>query len=375
MRANDGGARGPLDRLRASLAPSPRDVEALVQQEKVRTIHYGIGAIGAEVVRTIATSLEIDIVGAIDANPAKSGRDLGEAAGVGHTMGISVSYEAEPVLRDVYADVVVHCTGSSLTEVFPQLLAIVSSEKSVVSSCEELSFPWTRYSDAAQKLDRKAREAGVRVLGTGVNPGFVMDFLPLVLATASQQVKSVRVRRVVDIGTRRIQLQRKAGAGLSVKGFQEGASAGSIGHVGLRESALMIADTFGWKLHDLSETLEPVVAQERRKTEFLSVERGYVLGLRQSAVGLISEQEVVRLDLEMSLGATQPADSIEIEGRPPIRLTIPGGIAGDIATASIIANCVPAIARSRSVGLLSMRDLPLIPYFRPSVSPERGPIE
>src|SRR5712691_1478287 len=185
MRVSDGGARGPLDRLRASLAPSTRDVAAPVQQEKVRTIHYGIGAIGAEVVRTVANSLEIDIVGAIDANPAKSGKDLGEAAGVGHTMGISVSYEADPLLRDVYADVVVHCTGSSLTEVLPQLLAIVASEKSVVSSCEELAFPWTRYSDVAHKLDRKAREAGVRVLGTGVNPGFVMDFLPLVVATAS----------------------------------------------------------------------------------------------------------------------------------------------------------------------------------------------
>lgn len=366
---------GPLERLRASLAPSVRDAEAAFQQEKVRTIHYGIGAIGAEVVRTIANSLEIDIVGAIDANPAKAGKDLGEAAGVGHTMGIPVSYEAEPMLRDTYADVVVHCTGSSLTEVLPQLLAIISSEKSVVSSCEELSFPWTRYSDMAQKLDRKAREAGVRILSTGVNPGFVMDFLPLVLATASQQVKSVRVRRVVDIGTRRIQLQRKTGAGLSVKGFQEGASAGSIGHVGLRESALMIADTFGWKLDDFAETLEPVIARDKRRTEFLSVERGYVLGLRQSAVGMISDQEVVRLDLEMTLDAKNPHDAIEIEGRPPIKLTIPGGIAGDIATAAIIANCVPAIARTRSVGLLSMRDLPLIPYYRPRPSPQHESIE
>ena len=366
---SDRGASNPLDRLRAALSPAARNAEAYVQQDKIRTIHYGIGAIGADVVRSILNSPEIEIVGAIDAGPSKAGKDLGEAAGIGHTLGIPVSFEAEPLLKEVYADVVVHCTGSSLTEVYPQLMSIVSAEKSVVSSCEELSFPWVRYPDISAKIDRRARETGVRVLGTGVNPGFVMDILPLVMMTVCQQVKSVRVQRVVDVATRRIQLQRKAGLGLSVAGFQQGASAGVVGHVGLRESVLMIADTLGWRLDDVAETLEPVIARERRKTEYFSVERGYAVGLRQAACGLVSGQEVIRLDLEMSLGAKNPRDVIEIDARPPVHLTIPGGIHGDVATASIIANCLPAIARSRMVGLLSMRDLPVLPYFRPRPQP------
>lgn len=131
----------------------------------------------------------------------------------------------------------------------------------------------------------------------------------------------------------------------------------------------MVADTLGWRLDDVSETLEPVIAQERRRTEYFSVERGYALGLRQSACGLVSGQEIIRLDLEMSLGAKDPRDVIEIDGRPPVHLTIQGGIQGDVATAAIIANCVPAIARSRMVGLLSMRDLPVLPYFRPRPQP------
>jgi len=349
----------------SKLTATFRELEAYVQQDKIRTIHYGIGAIGAEIVRAVLNSPEIEIVGAIDAGAAKAGKDLGEVAGVGHTLGISVSYEPEPLLRDVYADVVVHCTGSSLTEVYPQLMSMLAAEKSVISSCEELAFPWVRFPEISQKIDRRARETGVRVLGTGVNPGFVMDLLPLMVATASQHLKSVRVERVVDVATRRIQLQRKVGVGLSVSGFQQAASAGAVGHVGLRESTLMIADTLGWRLDDVSETLEPVIAHERRKTEYFSVERGYALGLRQSARGLVSGQELVRLDLEMSLGAKDPHDSIMIDGRPPIRVVIPGGIQGDIATASIIANCLPAIARSRMTGLLSMRDLPVVPYFRP----------
>jgi 4-hydroxy-tetrahydrodipicolinate reductase len=316
----------------------------------------------------VLNSAEIEIVGAVDPHPSKVGRDLGEVAGAGRTLGIPVSFDAEPLLKDVYADVVVHTTGSALTEVFPQLMTIVSSEKSAVSSCEELAFPWVRYPEISHRLDRRARETGVRVLGTGVNPGFVMDLLPLMIATVCQQVKSVRAERVVDVSRRRIQLQRKVGVGLSDAGFRQGAG-GGIGHVGLRESVFMIADTLGWRLGNVSETIEPVLAKERMKTEFFSVDRGYVAGVRQSAVGLMSGKEAIRLDLEMSLNARDPHDSIEIDAQPPVKLVIPGGVAGDVATASIMANCVMAVARSRQVGLLTMRDLPLLPYFRPRPQP------
>jgi 4-hydroxy-tetrahydrodipicolinate reductase len=346
--------------------PTFRNVEAYVQKERVRTIHFGIGAIGAEVVRAVLASPDIEIAGAIDASPAKAGRDLGEAAGAGRNLGIPVQFEAGPLLRDVYADVVVHTTGSSLTEVYPQIMACIEAEKSVISSCEELAFPWARYPEIARRLHQRARETGVRVLGTGVNPGFVMDLLPLVVATASREVKSVRVERVVDTATRRIQLQRKTGAGLSVKGFQQGASAGSIGHVGLRESVFMIADTLGWALDDVTEEIEPVTAKERMRTEYFSIEKGYVSGLRQVARGLMAGREVIRLHLEMSLGAEDPHDSIELEGLPPLRVVVPGGVPGDLATAAIITNCIPAMARSRSTGLLTMRDLPAAPYFRPA---------
>src|SRR3989304_5467785 len=161
---------------------------------------------------------------------------------------MSGAYDAEPLLKDVYADVVIHTTGSSLTSVYPQLHSIVSSEKSVVSSCEEMAFPWVRYPEISRKLDRRARETGVRILGTGVNPGFVMDFLPLVLATACQPVRAIHVERVVDVSTRRAQLQGKVGVGLSGEGFRRGAAEGSIGHVGLRESLFMIGESLGWRL-------------------------------------------------------------------------------------------------------------------------------
>jgi 4-hydroxy-tetrahydrodipicolinate reductase len=355
----------PFDRAQGR----PWNVEPYVTQERTRTIHYGIGAIGAEVVRLCLNRPEIEIVGAIDAHPAKAGRDLGEAAGAGRSLGITVAYEAEPLLKDVYADVVIHSTGSPLTTVYPQLMSIISSEKSVISSCEELSFPWVRHPEISRRLDRRARETGVRVLGTGVNPGFVMDFLPLVLATACQPVRSIHVERVVDVGARRMQLQSKVGVGLSVEGFQRGASDGSIGHVGLRESLFMIADSMGWRLDDVSETLEPLIARRRYKTEYFSVDRGYVRGLRQSARGVSGGREVVKLELEMSLAAEDPRDVIRIDGTPPVEVRVSGSLQGDQATAAIMTNCIPAVVRSRAVGLLSMRDMPMLPYLRPRPQP------
>jgi hypothetical protein len=363
------GGRFDISERESSFARQPNlDVEAYVQQDKIRTIHFGVGAIGAEVVRAILDNPEIEVVGAVDASPAKAGQDLGEAAGLGRRLGIPVSYHAESLLKDVYADVVIHTTGSSLTEVYPQLLAILDSEKSVVSSCEELSYPWLRYPEISQQIDRKAKETGVRVLGTGVNPGFVMDLLPLMAATVCRQVKSINVERVVDVSRRRMQLQRKVGVGLSLKAFQQAADAGGIGHVGLRESLCMVADTIGWRLDDVVETIEPVVAKKRQNTEYFSVDRGFVMGLKQTASGMLSGKQVARLNLEMSVGAINPRDTIEIDATPPLKLMIPGGIQGDIATASIMANCVPSIARSRLTGLLTMRDLPLVPYFRPSAA-------
>jgi hypothetical protein len=347
----------------------PWNVEPYVTQERIRTIHYGIGAIGAEVVRLCLNRPEIEIVGAIDAHPSKAGLDLGEAAAASRTLGVTVAYDPEPLLKDVYADVVIHTTGSSLTAVYPQLMSIVSAEKSVISTCEELAFPWVRYPDISRKLDRRAHETGVRVLGTGVNPGFVMDFLPLVLATACQQVRTIHVERIVDVGTRRMQLQRKVGVGLSAEGFQRGANEGNIGHIGLRESMFMIADTLGWRLDDVQETIEPVLAETRLTTDYFAVEVGYVRGLKQSVRGITGGHETVRLDLEMSLGAVDPRDVIRIDGDPPIEVRIPGTLQGDQATAAIAANCVPTIARSRSVGLMSMRDMPLVPYLQPRPQP------
>jgi len=331
-------------------------------QEKFRTIHYGIGAIGVEVLKLALQRQDIQVVGAIDTHPHKAGRDVGEVLGLGRNLGVSVSYDAEIFLRNTQADIVVHCTSSHLISVYPQLLQAISSEKNVISSCEELSFPWVGSNELAPKLDRRAKEAGVTILGVGVNPGFVMDVLPLVLTSVCQEVRSIRVKRVVDTATRRGQLQMKTGAGLSPAEFRFRVSDGAVGHVGLRGSLFMIAETMGWQLDEVKETTEPVLATRRFETGAYVVDKGRVAGLQQTAIGVMGGREVIKLDLQMAMGAEDPRDVITIDAKPPINLKISGGVQGDQATAAIMANLIPTVMRARP-GLLTMRDVPLIPFW------------
>jgi 4-hydroxy-tetrahydrodipicolinate reductase len=331
-------------------------------QEKFRTIHYGVGAIGVEVLKLALQRPDIQVVGTIDTHPHKAGRDIGEVLGLGRNLGITVSYDAEIFLRNTTADLVVHCTSSHLISVYPQLLQAISSEKNVISSCEELSFPWVGNTELAPRLDRRAKEAGVTILGVGVNPGFVMDVLPLVLTSVCQEVRSIRVTRVVDTATRRVQLQAKTGAGLSPAEFRFRVSDGAVGHVGLRESLFMIAETMGWHLDEVRETTEPVLASRRWETGAFVVDKGRVAGVQQTALGLMGGREVVKLNLEMSMGAEDPRDVIVIDGEPPINLKIGGGVQGDQATAAIMANLIPTVMHARP-GLLTMRDVPLIPSW------------
>lgn len=330
--------------------------------EKYRTIHYGIGAIGSEVLRLALQRQDIQVVGAIDTHPAKAGRDLGDVLGVGRELGVTVSYDAEAFLRSTAADVVVQATGSHLTAVYPQLMQAVAAEKNVISSCQELAYPWADQGELARKLDRRAKEVGVTVLGAGVNPGFVMDILPLVLTSICQEVRSIAVTRVVDTSSRRAQLQTKTGAGLSAAEFRFRVNDGAVGHVGLKQSLFMIAETMAWQLDEVKESIEPVLADRRWETGAFVVEKGRVAGVRQTAVGLMGGREAIRLDLEMSFGAQNPRDSIVIDGKPPLKLTIAGGIQGDQATAAILVNLIPTVARARP-GLLTMRDLPQVPWW------------
>ncbi|GAC1620997.1 MAG: oxidoreductase [Candidatus Acidiferrum sp.] len=338
-----------------------------ILKKKIRAIQYGCGPIGASIARLMREKKAIEIVGAIDNDPATVGRDLGEVTGAPDApWGVIISANAKEVLGKS-ADIVIHSTSSSLPKVMEQLLACLDAQACIISTCEELSYPYRTYPELAAKLDVTARDLGVALIGTGVNPGFVMDKLVVTLAAISQKIEHARAVRIVDAGKRRLPLQKKIGAGLSLEEFREKVAAGIIKHVGLPESVALVADSLNLGVDEITETIEPVVAAERVRTEFLTVEAGQAAGVHQIARGLTGGVERVYLELQMYVGAKEPADTVELKGHPDIRLVIPGGSPGDIATASVVVNTIPVILDAPA-GLRTSQDLP-IGFFSPEALP------
>ncbi|HXX14787.1 MAG TPA: hypothetical protein VEJ47_07770 [Candidatus Eremiobacteraceae bacterium] len=334
-------------------------------KKKIRAIQYGIGPIGASIVKLLREKESVELVGAIDSDPAKIGKDLAEVVGASDgPWGIKVSGDAKGVLEQS-VDVVMHTTSSSLPKVMDQLLACIDVGSCVVSTCEELSYPYRTHPDLAAKLDKAAKDSGVALVGTGVNPGFVMDKLVITLAAVSQRIDHVKALRVVDASKRRMPLQKKIGAGMTVDEFHAKVREGVIKHVGLPESVAMVADSLGLSVTEITETIEPKVATEHVQTQFLSVEPGQAAGVHQIARGLSDGKELVYMELQMYVGAKDPADTVELKGLPDISLVIPGGSHGDIATASVAVNSIPAVLDAQS-GLRTSRDLP-IGFFPPKL--------
>ena len=328
----------------------------------IRVLHFGLGPIGAGVVRQVAARKGFKIVGAVDIDPAKAGRDLGEVANVGRTLKVTVSADARKAIKSSRPDVVVLCTSSSMKGIMGQVETILNLKTPIVSTTEELSYPTKANMRHARIVHQLAKRARVAVLGTGVNPGFVMDALPIMLTGVCERVDAIRVDRIQDARIRRLPFQQKIGAGLTREQFQKKVDDGSVRHVGLAESVSMIADALGWKLDRVTDEVGPKIAAQTVASEFLAVDAGYVCGIVQDGVGYCGGEPVITLHMEAYLGAPESYDAVTITGSPSITSRIAGGVHGDIATASIVVNSIPKVLEVPP-GLHTMRDMPLPSFF------------
>lgn len=324
--------------------------------EPVPVLLMGLGSIGLEMARLALSKRSLRVVGAVDPDPRKAGQDLSALLDLPQPTGIQV---AATLPAETAARLVLHSTLSFFPDVRGQLAELVDRGWNVVSSSEELSYPFLKYPQEAAELDARAKARGVRVLGTGVNPGFVMDTWPLVMTGLAQETRHVRVERVVDASHRRYNLQKKIGAGMSVAEFEEAMAGGRMGHVGLVESVALIAAGLGWPLERIDEEIGPVVAETATGSDFFDLAPGQVAGLRQTAVGIRGGEEAIALHLEMALGAQNPRDRVILDGRPALDVTVAGGVHGDAATAAVLVNSAPRLLVTEP-GLRTMLDLPLV---------------
>jgi 4-hydroxy-tetrahydrodipicolinate reductase len=324
----------------------------------IRIIQYGLGPIGSAVARHVVERPGLDLVGGVDIDPAKVGKDVGEVIGLDDPLGFTVAARLADVLDRTAADVVLHTTSSYFDLFKDQILEILAAGLDVVSTAEELSFPWLAHAGEAAEIDAAAHKAGKTVLGTGVNPGFIMDALPLFLTAICQRVDRIEVTRVINASTRRGPFQAKIGSGLTVDQFNAKMAAGRMGHVGLPESVGMVFDTLGKELARYESGVEPVVAERPVKTDFFAVEPGQVIGLKQVARGYTEQGEFLTLTFIAALDAGQDGDTVKLVGHPDLEVTL-RGTNGDIATVAIAVNAVRRV-KEAALGLVTMRDLPIV---------------
>lgn len=275
--------------------------------------------------------------------------------------GITVKKPSE--LYTIPGDVCIVTTVSSLDRLYPAIEQCVSCGKHVVSSCEELSYPFASHPALAAKIDALAKQHNVAVLGTGINPGFLMDTLPVLLSGLCRDVKTVRVERHQDSRIRRLPFQQKIGAGLDMDQWVELRDKGKIRHVGFAQSIHLIAHALGWKLDSTDEVIEPVVATRDVSSPLLKVPAGKCCGVRQTAHGYMDGKAVITLELCANNGLEHPHDTVILEGTPNVRSSIGGGVHGDISTSAIIINCVQSLVHAQP-GLRTMTDIPVIHWLK-----------
>jgi 4-hydroxy-tetrahydrodipicolinate reductase len=322
------------------------------------TIHavlVGAGPLGINIYKHALKRNDIQITQVVDIEPMLKGKDMGSHSGLEPT-GILIQ---DKIAETGGVSVAILATVSDLPRIGPQLLTLIEAGLPVVSTCEEMFFPWDNSRDWSETIDRAAKDKNVAVLGTGVNPGFLMDTLPTLMTGVCEHVDRIEVRRYQDAQFRRIPFQKKIGAGLNHDEFEKKKNDGSLRHVGLSESMNFIAYQLGWKLDRTEDRIEPVIAERNMETESLKIISGQVSGIRQTGIGIVNGQEKIKLLFQASVGEPDSYDEIEIFGLPHIRSRILGGVHGDVATCSIILNACKSILKA-SPGLRTMADVPMV---------------
>jgi 4-hydroxy-tetrahydrodipicolinate reductase len=323
----------------------------------MRVIQYGLGPIGSAVARHVVEREGVALVGGVDVDPNKVGQDVGQVVGLDRPLGFVVAARLADLGR-IEADVVLHTTSSYFELFQDQIIEILEAGFDIVSTAEELSFPWLSHAQEAAEIDAVAKRVGKTVLGTGVNPGFLMDALPLYLTAICQQVERIAVTRVINASTRRGPFQAKIGSGMTVDEFEARMEAGRMGHVGLPESMDMVLHTLGKKLTRYESGVEPVVAERSIETDHFEVQPGQVRGLKQVARGYTDDGEFVTLTFIAALEEQADGDTIEIAGRPDLEVRLKG-TNGDLATVAIVVNAIRRV-KEAAPGLVTMRDLPIV---------------
>lgn len=327
-------------------------------KNEIRVVQVGVGPLGKLIVSHIVKERKgLRLVGAIDVDPGLTDRDLGEVCGL-RALGVRVASDAAKVFAATRPDIAIYTTTSFARDLYRQIEPAIRHGVNVVSTCEQLSYPYFAEAALTEKYDRMAVKNGVRIFATGINPGFLMDLRAIVLSTGCTSVRSIEITRVMNASLRRESFQKKIGASMTIMEFNRAIEEGRItGHVGLEESICLIGEALGWELSEIRvEAAEPVIAEKDIISQYYRVKKGRVKGVRQSAYGMKGKQKVVKLRFFAYLDAAPSYDEVHIAGTPEITAKVSPCWHGDYGTVAMVVNLIPAVLNAPP-GVLTITDL------------------
>ncbi len=331
-------------------------------EKRVTVVQWGLGSMGSGCAKMALQKKGLDVVGAIANSPNKAGKDLGEYLGLGKN-GVIISSDAIEVMRRTKPDVVLLATNSFTKEVYPEIKKIIENGSNCITIAEELAYPKASEPELAKQIDELAKLKGVTVLGTGINPGFILDVLIIALTGVCLDVKKIKAARINDLSPFGATVMKSQGVGTTPEQFHKGVEDGTIqGHIGFPQSIHLIAGALGWEVEKVVQTREPIISNKFRETPHVKVEPGMVAGCRHCAQGIVGGKVLIELEhpqqIHPGMEGVATGDYIRIEGTPNINMEIKPEIPGGLGTIALAVNMIPHVLKSKP-GLVTMVDLPV----------------
>lgn len=345
----------------------------------IRVLIVGTGQMGSGMARHVLDTPGLDLAGAYGKRPERAGTDLGRAIGLKHDLGITIDSDLGTAAKRARPDVALQATCSRLEDAWPEIAVLLRAGVSVVSIAEEMAYPACRSPAIAAEMAALARTNDAAVVGTGINPGFVLDLLVVALTGVCSTVEAIAATRVNDLSSYGPTVLEAQGVGLTPDAFEAGLNDGTVtGHFGFPESIAMIAAALGCTVDRIEQTVEPIVSEVRRETPFVTVEPGCVAGTRHTAMGYRDGAPFITLvhpqQVRPELAGVETGDNIELAGTPCLRLSGSPEIPGGAGTVAIAVNMIPRILAALP-GLYTMTELPVPAALLGGARRSAGPVE
>lgn len=332
--------------------------------ENIKILIWGFGAMGRGMAEMLLTKTGVEVVGICDINPQVVGKNFLEVLNINSNhKEVIINNNIDELLAESKADLVLLCTDSFTNKAYPKIKKIASKGINVISTAEEMAYPYVNEPELSKEMDKLAKEHNVTILGTGINPGFIMDLLVVALTGTMSDVKTIEAKRVNSLSPFGKTVMEEQGVGITPKEYEERLKNNELaGHVGFKESIYMIGDALGFKIDDFKQQMSPIITDIDRKSKYGEAKKGNLAGIDMRGQGFINNKPVINMihpqQIEPEMAGINTGDYITIKGNPNINMSINPEISGGIGTIAMCVNMIPHVINSKP-GLKTMIDLPV----------------